>query len=190
MDIRIDAHRDTSFAGTVEEIGNSARIEGQGTQDYSTNFQVKIRFEETGIDIRPGMSATVEITTATADDVLLIPYAAIIVRDFDPDSLASVNNPEKPNGDSESDARNDPAKTFRKKEKIKKSGVFIIKDGLAQFIEVSTGIADEYNVVALDNINPGDTVISGTFKTLRDLKEGDAVIIDELSLEKINDNRA
>jgi len=56
--IRVDAFRDTSFAGRVVEIGNSAMIEGQGTENYSTNFQVKVRFEDTDPGIRPGMSAT------------------------------------------------------------------------------------------------------------------------------------
>ena len=188
VEIRIDAHRDTAFAGTVVEIGNSAIIENQGTQDYSTNFQVKIRFDETDIDIRPGMSATVDITTADAEDVVLIPYASVIVREFDPDSLELANNPDKPNGDSESDPGDDTTKAFRKKEKIKKTGAFIIADGLARFVEISTGIADDYNVVALHDINPGDTVISGTFKTLRDLKNGEAVQIDELSLEKMRES--
>jgi HlyD family secretion protein len=202
--IRVDAFRDTSFAGTVVEIGNSARVEGQGSENYSTNFMVKIRFEETETAVRPGMSATVDITTATLDEALLIPYAAVIVREFHPDSLAELglsdesdNSSEEiaaadadnavppPNGDHEekSDARG------RKKiKRIKKSGVYVVKDGLAKFTEITTGIADESNVVALTGVNPGDTVISGSFQTLRKLSNGDEVRIDENSLEQMRED--
>lgn len=197
--IRIDAFRDTSFAGNVVEISNSVRIQGQGTDDYSTNFQVKIRFAQTVASVRPGMSATADITTATVEEALLIPYASVILREFDKDSLDQVAGTPEPNGDSgeqaavannESgggDPENNSPGTFRKKEKVKKSGVFIIRNGLAEFCEVTTGIADDLNVAVLSGVNPGDTVISGTFKTLRDLSEGETVRIDDNSLEKIQE---
>lgn len=186
-EIRIDAFRDTSFAGTVVEIGNSARIEGEGTDDYTTNFPVKVRFNETDAGIRPGMSATVEIEVATANNVLLIPYASLVDREFDPDSLAQDGQVDKPNGGSHDAQIKNPGGKYRKKEKIKMSGVFLAQNGTARFVEVTTGLADDYNVVALDGIAPGDTIISGTFKTLRNLKNGDAVIIDEHSRERMNE---
>lgn len=198
--IRVDAFRDTSFAGTVVEIGNSAMTQGQGTENYSTNFLVKVRFVETDAGIRPGMSATADITTSMVDDALLIPYAAVVTREFHPDSLpdnnrgnnsdttseetllaATEDNP-KPNGDHEKNAPRP-----KKKDKIKKSGVFIIENGTAQFIEITTGIADDRDIVALTGLNPGDTVISGSFQTLRKLTDGEAVVIDEHSLENMDE---
>lgn len=187
VEIRIDAFRDTSFAGTVVEIGNSARIEGEGTNNYTTNFPVTIRFNESHLDIRPGMSATVDITSATAENVLLIPYASLIDREFDTDSLIENDKINGPNGDADSGLTNSPEIKYRKNNKIKKSGVFVIQNETARFTEVATGLADDYHVVALSGINPGDTIVSGTFKTLRDLEDGDAVVIDEDSMEKIRE---
>ena len=63
--------------------------------------------------------------------------------------------------------------------------MFVIRDGVARFVEVTTGIADERNLVALSGINEGDTIISGTFQTLRKLSDSDEVKIDELSMEKM-----
>ena len=200
--IRVDAFSDTAFAGSVAEIGNSALVTGQGTENLSTSFRVKVRFTETEAGVRPGMSATVDITTDRAENSLLIPYAAIVTREFDPDSLkaketASADSPgigevnaaeASETGAAENDTtggtKADGA-SHKKKKMIKKSGVFIVKNGIAQFTEVSTGIADERNIVALSGISDGDTVASGSFQTLRKLSDGDAVTIDEESLGKM-----
>lgn len=199
--IRVDAFRDTSFAGTVVEIGNSAMVQGQGTENYSTNFLVKVRFNETEQDIRPGMSATTDITTSKVDNALLIPYASVITREFDPDSLpahmqdnntdstgeekaltAAEDNP-GPNGDTDLKGNRG-----RKNKKVKKSGVFVVDNGLAKFLEVTTGIADDRNIVALTGLNPGDTVVSGSFQTLRKLADGEEVEIDKYSLDNMGED--
>jgi HlyD family secretion protein len=202
--IRVDAFRDTSFAGRVVEIGNSAMVEGQGTENYSTNFQVKVRFEETDAGIRPGMSATAEVTTSKLDNALLIPYASVVTREFDPDSLpegvrgSDTAGAEEEtvltapsNGDlesnSEDDRKPDKART-KKMKKIKKSGVFIVDNGLARFIEIGTGIADDRNIVALTGLTPGDTVVSGSFQTLRKLTDGEEVHIEQYSLDKMDES--
>lgn len=199
--IRVDAFRDTSFAGTVVEIGNSAMIEGQGTENYSTNFMVKVRFDETGVAVRPGMSATTDITTSRMENALLVPYASIVTREFDPDSLPSqlqdtssdstgeetvltaAEDDPGPNGDPKSES-----KRGRKDKKIKKSGVFVVDNGLAKFLEVFTGIADDRNIAVLTGLNPGDTVVSGSFQTLRKLTDGEEVEIDKFSLDNMGEN--
>lgn len=198
--IRVDAFRDTAFAGNVSEIGNSATVTGQGTENFTTSFRVKVRFAQAESGIRPGMSATVDITTATADEALLIPYAAIVTREFDPDSLKAKEGEEPPalasTGVGEVNAAevtDDPTDTTesatgkKKKEKVTKSGVFVVNNGVAKFAEVKTGIADERNIVALTGLQPGDTICSGSFQTLRKLADGDQVTIDENSLKKMKE---
>ncbi|UCG61646.1 MAG: efflux RND transporter periplasmic adaptor subunit [Candidatus Zixiibacteriota bacterium] len=202
--IRVDAFPDSVFEGTVVEVGNSAKIANEGNDSYTTSFRVKVRFDETEAVLRPGMSASVDITTSKQEEALLIPYASIVEREFDPDSLKLAADsmeqqepatssgevyaaetdqagPAEEKADSAADSR------YRKKDKIKKSGVFVVKNGLAEFVEVPTGIADDRNVVALSGLNPGDTVISGSFQTLRKLAVGDAVVIDEASREKMEE---
>lgn len=201
--IRVDAFRDTAFAGNVSEIGNSATVTGQGTENFTTSFRVKVRFAEAESGIRPGMSATVDITTATADDALLIPYAAVVTREFDPDSLKAKESEDPPalasTGVGEANAAemsddsadtNGAAPGKKKKEKVTKSGVFVIKNGIAKFAGVETGIADERNIVALSGLQPGDTIVSGSFQTLRKLADGDEVTIDESSLNKMKEGEA
>lgn len=195
--IRIDAFRDTSFAGTVVEIGNSARIEGQGSEDYSTNFTVKIRCQETDAAIRPGMSASVDIITSSMAGALLVPYAAVVAREFDPDSLTTRTDDSAATADdglmaapldsTATDTDTDTAAHVSRKKKVRKTGLFLVRNGSAEFVEITTGIADETNIVALSGVQPGDTVVSGSFKTLRGLSDGDAVRIEDNSLEKMRE---
>lgn len=200
-EIRVDALRDTVFAGHVVEIGNSARIEGAGTENYTTNFLVKVRFDETIEAIRPGMSATTDITTAKASDAILIPYAAVIVREFDPDSLESkTGTGQSKNEESEillaSTDNSMPVglaksgEDRKKKKKVKLSGVFLVENGKARFAEVATGIADDSNVEVFSGVQPGDTVVSGSFKTLRDLSDDDVVAIEQRSLDKMEEDES
>jgi len=198
-DIRVDAFRDTSFEGSVTEIGNSALVTGEGTENYSTSFMVKVRFSEAETDVRPGMSATVDITTDTAASALLIPYASVVTREFDPDSLKADSTAEAmasrgigevnaaPVSGDDTTAADSAGKSHTKKEKIKKSGVFVIQNGKATFAEVETGIADERNIVALSGVTAGDTIVSGSFQTLRQLKSGEAVEIDKTSRDRIKE---
>ncbi|MCB2231790.1 efflux RND transporter periplasmic adaptor subunit [bacterium] len=186
-DIRVDAFRDTAFAGRVVEIGNSAKISGQGTDNYMTSFYVKVRFVDTVPSIRPGMSATVDIEVASDKDALLIPYAAVVTREFDEQDETKTD--EQLDGTLTSAGADDEdgsaARKSGKAKKIKKSGVFLCENGQARFVEITTGIADERNIVALSGVSPGDTVISGSFKTLRELTDSTMVEIDQRSKDQM-----
>lgn len=189
--IRVDAFRDTSYAGQVVEVGNSANVTGQGTAEYTTSFRVKVRFTESNPGVRPGMSASVDITTAKADDALLIPYASVVTREFDPDSLKGKREAETESstvGTAHAAASDDPdvqeksdGAIKKKSKKIRKTGAFVVKEGKAEFQEITTGIADDRNIAVLTGVAVGDTVVSGSFQTLRRLKDGELVQIENPS---------
>jgi len=191
--IKVDAFRDTSFEGSVVEIGNSATVANAGSDNYTTSFRVKVRFDKAEVTFRPGMSATVDITTNKAENALLVPYAALVTREFDPDSLKAKTETAESSGiiqQANAAEKAVPVEdgTKRKKStKIKKSGIFVVRDGKAKFVEIATGIADERNIVALTGIVPGDTVISGSYQTLRKIAEGDAITIEQASIDKMKE---
>lgn len=180
-EISVDAFPDTTFPGEVVEIGNTAIIEGMGSQDQSTNFKVTVVFQGTDVKVRPGMSATVDMTTASRDDVAAVPYAAVVVRSFDMDSLkaarqtqatgsSAVNTVHAAETDSDTTARSN-----EEKKEIK--GVFVIREGKAQFVEIATGIADQKQIEVITGLQVGDSVISGPYRVLRTIKDGDFVKI-------------
>ena len=185
--IEVDAFPDTVFSGEVVEIGNTAVLTGMGTQDQATNFKVKVLFKESNDKIRPGMSATVDIVTNTRDDALVVPYGAIVIRTISPeDSLTKkgdtsgglVNEAHAAQTEEETPANNDTT-MGKEKKSIEAKGVFVIEDGVAKFIEVETGIADQKNIEVLVGIEKGQKVISGPFRTLRTVKDGDLVTVQD-----------
>jgi len=169
----------------VVKIGNSAKITGFGSQDQATNFMVYVRMLEPVANIKPGMTSSVDITTNTRTDVLQIPIQAVVLRDKT-DSTAQA----PPSGDSgagvavaapaEGEAPPKPAG-----KPVELEGVFVVSDGKAQFREIKTGIADQQNIEVVSGIDKDEEIITGSFRILRELKDGDPVKIDNSQLEKL-----
>jgi HlyD family secretion protein len=175
-DIEIDAYPDTVFRGEVTEIGHSARISGLGTQDQVTNFLVKVKLLDDVPSIRPGMSASVDITTDSRLDALNVPIQAVVMREEKGDTLIA-----KEEEGALASANTVPKKGNKKgkKEKKEMEGVFVVKEGRAEFVVVKTGIADQQNIEIVSGINEEDMVVTGTYKILRTLKDGDKVKVTE-----------
>ncbi len=180
--IEVDAFPDSTFPGQVVEIGNTAIVSSTGTQDQSTDFAVKVIFTDPNVKIRPGMSATVDIITNKKPEALAVPYASIVVRSFDLDSLekakvgasdsgAEAGGSELHAADSTAGSKSMDDENARKELK----GVYVIHGGKVKFEQVETGIADQKNIEITSGLNPGDSVVSGPYKILRTIKDGDAV---------------
>lgn len=188
--VEIDAFPDTSFAGVVTEIGNTATMSGLGTNDQSTNFKVKVALVEINDRIRPGMSATVDITTNERKGVVTVPIQAVVLRNPEDDSLKTEGREEQDSGASVAVASTTPAASEEKTpEKVKKDlkGVFVVRDGKATFTEIKTGIADDQNYEVIAGLQSGDEVITGSFQTLRTIKSGAEVKADNREPEKKKD---
>lgn len=177
-EIEIDAYPDTTFRGKVTEIGHTARISGLGSQDQVTNFLVKIMLLDEVPSIRPGMSASVDITTDFREDALNVPIQAVVMREEKADTLMAKK--EKKEGTLAS--VDSLSKKVNKKDKKKKKeieGVFVVEEGRAKFVKVNTGIADQQNIEIVSGINDDDMVVTGSYKILRTLKDGDKVKVTE-----------
>ncbi len=181
-DIELDAVPDTTFKGVVTEIGSSAQVVGRTTQEQVVNFIVTILLLDDVPNIKPGMSATVDITTDSREEVLNIPIQAVVMRELTEDSLKILLG-EKPSKAEESSSNDDSlAVKEKKKGKEKKKeieGVFVVREGSAHFVPVSTGIADQQNIEITKGLAEADTVITGSYRTLRTLKPGDKVKIEK-----------
>ena len=174
-EIKIDAYPDTTFKGKVTEIGHTARISGLGSQDQVTNFLVKVMLLDEVPTIRPGMSASVDITTNFRSDVLNVPIQAVVMREEKVDTLASKKE-EKEGALASVDSISKKGNKKDKKNKKKEiEGVFVVQEGRANFFEVKTGIADQQNIELVSGVNEDDMVVTGSYKILRTLKDGDRV---------------
>lgn len=180
--IKLDAMPDTSYAGRVTEIGNTAKVSALGTQDQVTNFLVTILLTDSVPNIKPGMTATCDITTNERTSVVKIPIGAVVLRDESvlkkkgatPESSAAVGVSE-----AVAAADGDSAKAHENEEEaIKKKpieGVFVVRAGKATFVQVETGIADQQNIEVKSGLQKGDEIIVGPFRTLRSLEDGERV---------------
>ena len=174
--VKIDAFPDTTFTGAVVEIANSPKIEDQGTQEQQTNFEVDVRIDTPPVTLRPGMTADVEIKTASKDSVTAVPIQSVVVRTPQELEPAKKGRKKKENkGGASASVPADPARA--KREEIR--GVFVIVDGKVQFRKVKTGIASDTDFEVDGDVKPGEKVVTGPFRVLRTLKPGAAVKIEE-----------
>jgi HlyD family secretion protein len=187
VDIEVDAYPDTVFPGEVVEIGNTALVADLGSQDQSTNFSVKVIFNDPNVKIRPGMSATVDIITNTKENVLTVSYSAIVMRSLDIDSLERAKSGAESDDetDKESSAVSsvqaaDAEESEKNLEDIERrdfKGVFVIRENKSYFVEVTTGIADQKYIEVLSGLEEGDNVVTGPYSVLRSIRENDEIEI-------------
>ncbi|MCB0806628.1 MAG: efflux RND transporter periplasmic adaptor subunit [Bacteroidales bacterium] len=173
--IEVDAYLEEKFRGVVLEMATSANVTGVSA-DQVTNFEVKILILEDSYDhllsgnmvirspFRPGMSATVEIQTQTANNILTVPIQAVTTR---PDTANKENDRQqsKVSGENSSAEKEDLVEV-----------VFLFQEGKALMRKVKTGVQDNMYIRILDGANEGDEIITGPYRAVSDkLKDGDPV---------------
>jgi len=154
--IHVDAIPDKEYAGHVAEIGSSAALK-QGAGAGMRYFKVKVQIDNTDDRLRPGMTAQVSIITTTSGSALSVPIQSVVERV--PPSLA------KSKTGSDDEDENAPKSKY----------VFLVKDGKAKMTEVKTGVSDTTHVAIVSGLNAKDQVVTGPFRTLKKLKDGDSV---------------
>lgn len=158
----LDAFPDTSFAGEVTEIGNSPIISSSATSQQSVDFSVVVTIIDTIPDVRPGLSADAEITVAERDSTLSIPIQSLTMR-----RSKDLKNREK----ADSLKARESADEFE--------GVFVVEDGRASFREVEVGISSQKYFEVLSGLEKGDRIVTGNYRAIRDLKDGQRVKVSE-----------
>lgn len=162
--ISVDAIPDTTFAGVVTEIGNTAKRSITSTIEGQTNFEVVVVFDHKVAEVRPGMTADVDIETGTHAKVLVVPIQAVVVRTQRELERAA----RKPGERRRVTAAAEDDSAGKKDKEL--TGVFVVRDNVARFVPVHTGLAGETMIEVSGDLKVGDTVVSGPYKALRELK--------------------
>jgi HlyD family secretion protein len=174
-EVKVDALPDNPLKGKVTEVGNSA-ITRLGQQQEAKDFKVVIQLEEPPSSLRPGLSCTADITTATRQNVLVLPIQALAIREFEIDAQGKMIKPKVEDAKKGAKAQEAEKKDGgKKRDKKEFQGVFVVKDGKALFTEVKTGVTGETDVEVLSGLTSGTEIVTGSFKTLRTLKDGEVV---------------
>ncbi|TMQ70029.1 MAG: efflux RND transporter periplasmic adaptor subunit [Candidatus Eisenbacteria bacterium] len=167
--ISVDAIPDTSFDGTVTEIGNTAKRSDTGVAvEGQTNFEVEVTFDSNVPQVRPGMTADVEIETATHPRTNGVPIQAVVVR-TERELERAKKKGVRERRERRSDAIAAEEDTVGRKDK-EITGIFVVRNGMAKFVAVKTGIASETMIEIAGGVKPGESVVTGPYKALRELK--------------------
>ncbi|MGC9450769.1 MAG: efflux RND transporter periplasmic adaptor subunit [Oceanipulchritudo sp.] len=173
--IEIDALPKETFTGTVTEIANSAITTNQRSQEELTTFEVRIKLDDPGDRLRPGMTATADIETDTVTGVVMVPIGSVVVR---PKREVEGNNNEENGESAEGDERDEDRENgFRRRTEDNRVRVVFVVDGdKARLRKVETGIADRDYIEIRSGLEEGDEIITGSYRALtRELKDGSEV---------------
>jgi HlyD family secretion protein len=191
-EVKIDAYGDRRFHGTVYQIANTGKTTAAGTQEEVTNFEVKIRIEDTEVTLKPALSCTAEIHTNEVKDVVAVPMQAVTIRagesNLSPEEIEKKKQKlaQRDKGDNNAEFVNERAEKAAKKEEREKISkvVFLKKGGKARVVKVATGISDDTYTEIKSGIQPGDEVISGSYSAIsRKLKDGAKVAYDKEAMK-------
>jgi len=165
--IEVDAMADEEFIGHVTEISSSAASIRENN-DQLTTFEVRIRLEEPSEKMRPGMTATADIQTETAEDALAVPLQSVTVMDKGKLSEALGEKPEKDPAESDMPKPDSDKDKESKRDNLQRI-VYVVVGGEALVRKVETGIADTSHIVITDGLSEGDQVVSGSYQAITKL---------------------
>ncbi len=162
-DIFMAAYPDTPLSGTIQSIATVARkTPGQA----SLSFLVKILLDEQDeMMIRPGMSVRADIYTQSSEETLAVPVQAVL---YDEEVGEDRDTGEK--GGEE------------------QAYVFVVVDGKAKRRDVETGLSSDSDQEIKDGLSEGEIVITGPFRILRHLIDGEDVEEEDKSRKDDEDD--
>ncbi len=176
--IKVDALEGLEMKGDVTEIGASALVRGSGAQSAAQttlgantgnqpkDFKVTITIKDPPPNLRPGLNATADITTAKRDKVLAVPVQAVVVREVNKEG--KVVDPDSGPG---SEPQGNTVTTVAREKGQEKDGVFVVQGDKAVFTPVKTGIMGETDIEISQGITDGQEIVTGSYRTLRNLKD-------------------
>jgi HlyD family secretion protein len=176
-EVAIDAIPNKTFKAVVTEIGDNAIVRSTGVatsqqttaSDEAKEFKVVVTLQDPPENLRPGLSATAKVTTATRANALAVPIQAVTVRK--PVDLQAPSD----KGQVQAAA---PPKQNSKDAKSDIQGVFVIRNKKAEFVPVQTGITGTNDIEVLNGLKEGDEIVTGSYKVLRTLRPRTSVKVD------------
>ncbi len=178
-EVTIDAIPNRTLTGHITEIGNEAilRSTGQVASSSATSsteakdFKVVVVLDNPPPEIRPGLSCTAKIVTATRKDVLSIPIQALTVR-----QKGDLEDAAKKKAKDGGQAPLDLVAEKQRREEV--TGVFVIANQKAEFHKVETGITGSTDIEVLSGVQPGDSIVVGSYQAIRTMRPGSRVKVD------------
>lgn len=166
--VRVQAY-DGIFDGVVETValaraGMRERMnQSQMSQIQGNYFEAKILLDIKGRQILSGLTADVDIETNRHEGVMTVPSQAVLGREVDSLPQTVRSKPEV-----------DPQKMIA-------TVVYRLENNKAVATPVKVGPSDINNTIILSGLKAGDQVISGPYKILETLADGQMVKVETVA---------
>lgn len=190
-EVTIDAIPKKTFKAVVTEIGNNAIVRSTGVStsqqtsasQEAKDFKVVVTLQDPPENLRPGLSATAKVTTATRKSALTIPIQALTVR-----SRADLKTASGEKSEVQAAAPSTEASNSNGGDKEEIQGVFIVRNGKAEFLPIQTGVTGTADIEVLSGLKPDDEIVTGSYKVLRTLRPGTSIKMDNTAPKKEEEN--
>jgi HlyD family secretion protein len=184
-EVSIDAIPKKTFKAKVTQIGDIAMLRSTGVatsqstggSQEAKDFKVVVTLTEPPPNLRPGLSCTAKVTTATRPNTLAVPIQALTIR-----SEKDLVTPDKNKKDSKTVQAAAPETAQKPPQELQ--GVFVVRNGKAEFVKVDTGIAGATDIEVTNGLKDGDEIVTGSYKVLRTLKNGASIKVDNTAAKK------
>lgn len=182
-EVEVDAlGRRTRISGQVVEIGSSALVAMENTREQVTNFEVRIRLDNFDERIKPGMSATADISTETVENVLSVSLQAVTVRDRK--ELEEGEGKADPTLGEATKIQYQGRKGEPNREDNLQRVVFINNNGVAKIQAVETGVTDNTHIEIISGLDEGVEIVSGNYTALTRLLKNNSRIEEKKNPSK------
>ena len=165
--IKVDALFGETLTGTVYEISNTANTDETGGQSQKTEFEVKISIDSEISNLRPGMTASADVSTQSKTDVVGVPIQSVAVRTIDQLTV-------------EGEEIADAEKRFTADEDGFVEIIFSVEDdGSVVARQVETGIQSDQMIEIVSGIDADEEVVTGSYRAIStDLQNGAQVNVN------------
>jgi HlyD family secretion protein len=150
--IYVNAYKDDPFDGKVSEIALQRTVEKDGTG----SFKVLVNLDLKGRQIFSGLTGNVDIDIARQEG-LMVPSQAVV---------------ERPVNDLPESVKSSP---LVQKNRRVTTVVFRVIDGKAVMTPVTTGASNLTDTLIKEGLAAGETIITGPYRALEKLKDGETV---------------
>lgn len=138
---RVDAWADRKYPARIKRVAY-----GSTTAENVVSYPALLSVNNSDLSLRPGMTATAEITTARRQNALLVPNAALRFTPADP--AAQAGTPKKKSGGLVGTLMPRPPRSAGTKTagttaaRGGEQRVYVLKDGVAAAVAVTIGVSD------------------------------------------------
>lgn len=150
----VDTFPDDTFTSTIYRVNKGATE----SEDSIVSYETTIYIDNKDLKLRSGMSATADIETESAENVILIPVSALF---FQPLSLSLTDAEKRP-----AMLRGPPSHRARAPKEVqtditsKNATVYVLVNGMPEIRHIVTGVSDGKNIQVISGLSETDEVIT------------------------------